>query len=63
MDKKLGKKINKYDLDGNFIETYDSIKIAAKENNMHRSQISNCCNKKYKKAKGYIWRYEDDISN
>lgn len=57
LNKKTGKKVKKYDLNGIFIEEYNSVKIAAKENNMCRSQITNCCNGKYKKAAGYIWKW------
>lgn len=58
LSKKTGKKVSQYDLKGNFIKTYDSIKIAAKENDICRSQIANCCNGKHKKGGGYVWKYE-----
>lgn len=57
LNKKSGIKVEKYDLNGNFIESYDSIKMAAKENNMYRNQISSCCKGIYKKSNGYIWKY------
>lgn len=57
LNKKSGIKVEKYDLNGNFIERYDSIRMAAKENNMYRNQISSCCKGIYKKSNGYIWKY------
>lgn len=48
-------KVNQYDLFGNFIKTWDSIKnIEIFYNNRH---ISDCCKGKRKTACGYIWKY------
>jgi len=61
------KGVYKYDLDGNFLDKYDSIRNAAIQNNTQKSNISQCCKKKYKKnggniiVGGFIWRYEGDI--
>lgn len=50
-------RINQYDLHGNFIKTWDSIKsIELYYNNRH---ISDCCKGKRNKASNYIWRYAD----
>lgn len=57
---KRRKAVLQYDLDGNFIQEYESIEhITDKEGKAH---ISDCCNKKRNSALGYIWRYKD-ISN
>lgn len=37
------KKIKQYDLEGNFVREFDSIKEAALITNSNKSQISNCC--------------------
>ena len=53
----LFKKVNQYDLNGNFIKTWNSIKEA---NNFYgTSHISECCNDKSNRniAKGYLWKY------
>jgi group I intron endonuclease len=50
-------KINQYDLDNNFIHTFDSICDAAKETNNDRSSIGKCCNNKHKTAGGFIWKF------
>ena len=57
------KKINKYSLDGEFIEMYDSCTIASQQNNISMGSISGCCNKHHKTAGGYIWRYADETSD
>lgn len=52
------KKINQYDLQGNFIRTWDSIKEA--EKNVGSTHISQCAKGIFKQTKGYIWRYVND---
>lgn len=54
------KKINQYDLDGNFIKQWDSIKEAGRTLNIFPQNIGKVCRKQQKYAKGYIWRYVDD---
>jgi group I intron endonuclease len=54
------KRINQYDLNNNFIKTFDSITNAAKETNNNRQSIGKCCNNKYKTAGGFIWRFDNN---
>ena len=54
---KPGKKINKYDLNNDFIEKYVSAVQAAKENNLSRKTIIQCCLNKKKNYGGFIWQY------
>lgn len=53
------KKVYQYDLDGNYLNEYDSIVDAAKSigTNKHGS-ISQCCNGKTKTANGYRWSFK-----
>ncbi len=53
----ITKRVNQYDLNNNFIKTWDSINDARKHYN--NSHISDCCNGHRKTATGYIWRYTD----
>jgi group I intron endonuclease len=51
----FGKQIHQYDLNGNFIKSYDYIIKACKENNIHQSTICRFLNKTYKKGGNYLW--------
>lgn len=51
------KKIIQYDLDGNFIRTWDSITEASVATNIHHSCIVDCCKGKQKTSGGFIWSY------
>ena len=57
---KRQKAVLQYDLQGNFIREYNSIKEFSKSKGT--AHISDCCNKKRISSMGYIWRYKD-ISN
>lgn len=48
----------KISMNGRFIKKYHTIGEAAKENNLHRSNISACIHGKTKNCGGYIWRIE-----
>jgi hypothetical protein len=50
------KKIDKFTLDGEFIETYESTKHAS-EGGIPSSSISKCCNGKLKTAGGFVWKF------
>lgn len=54
------KTICQYDLSGNFINKFNSIKDAANKYNLSRSNISNTCNGINNSCGGYVWRYEGD---
>lgn len=56
----LSKKVVKVSLEGTLIETYDSIKEAAKENNVYTSSISSVCLKKRHQLKGYVYMFLKD---
>lgn len=52
------KQIHRYDLNGNYIDSFKSIKIASKECNIHQSTIHRFLNGTYKKGGGYLWSLE-----
>lgn len=57
----IGRPVIQYDLNGSFINRYDSIMDAA--NNLGKQNIStirNCCNKQIKSAYNFLWKFEDD---
>lgn len=62
MTKKFGVKVKQYDKQGNLIEIWDSITLAAESCGSTKQAISKCCNPndRHKTAAGYIWKYADE---
>lgn len=56
------RKVNQYDLQGNFIKQWNSITDFLKENslNLKNSNITTCCKGRRKNAYGFIWKYADE---
>lgn len=54
------KQVTCYDMNGNFINTYDSVLQAERFTGADHSVIIRCCNNQCKTSAGYIWRYSDD---
>lgn len=54
---KTGRVVYQYDLNGNFIKEYKSVRTAANELNLSHSNISRSCNGIYKHTGGYIFNY------
>lgn len=50
--------INQYDLNGNFLQTFPSLREAARQVNGSEGNISIACQLDSKMAYGYLWRYE-----
>lgn len=59
-ENKLSKPVNQYDLEGNFIRTWENILSVEKELKLNHSLISACCKKRRKHTGGYVWRYVKD---
>ena len=57
MYKSRKKKVNKYDLNGNFIKEYDCIADAIKENPKCGTNIGAVCKGKRRQAGDFIWKY------
>lgn len=55
------KKINQYDLNGNFIKQWKSIKEINRELNFSYYGIFNCLSRRQKTSCNYIWKYEEII--
>lgn len=64
---KMGRIVYQYDLDGNFMKEYKSVRDAAKFLKTSHSHISRCCRGEYKHTGGFIFRYDkvfvDKINN
>ena len=50
-------KVNQYDLEGNFIKTWNNMGEIKRELGINHSMISECCNGKQKTSGGYKWEY------
>lgn len=57
---KTSRKVNAYDLEGNFIQSFDSLQLAAQFCNGSSSTIGKVCKGERNKHKNYIWRYADE---
>lgn len=51
------KPVAQYDLNGNLLRTYESISEAGRTLNISKNHISECCNKRLKTYKGFIWKF------
>jgi hypothetical protein len=52
--------ILQYDLDGNFIREWKTVKLACDELNLRASGISSVLTGRYKHSGGYMWKYKND---
>lgn len=53
----LAKQVGQYDLNGNYIATWKSLREIQRQLGFDNSAISDCCRGKLKTAYGYLWRY------
>jgi group I intron endonuclease len=61
--KNNSKSILQYDLEGNFIKEYESIKISAKETGLSESLIGKTCRGIVKNPKKFIFKFKEESSN
>lgn len=57
------KRIDQYDMNGNFIKTWNSLTEASDFYQVTKSSISSCCRGKSKSCANYIWRFCGDSFN
>ena len=55
--------VNQFDLDMNFIQSYNSIAEASKQTGCTLNGISHCCRGLQKSTKGYIFKYTENKNN
>lgn len=61
-NRKLSKRVGRYDKQGNLLEEYLSTMDAQRKGGFCNKHISACCNNKRKTHKGFVWKYLDDTS-
>lgn len=54
------KKVNQYSLNGEYIQTFESISEASRQTNISDANIVSCCKHKRNYAGDFQWRYPDD---
>ena len=54
------KKVRQYDLQGNFIQEFQSVSQATKYLNKGNDAVNRVCQGKRKQAGGYIWKYAEE---
>lgn len=57
---KQGRIINQYTLTGEFVKEWRCISEAADFYKVDRSSVMRCCQGKFKKSVGFVWRYKDE---
>lgn len=55
-----GRKVHKYDLELNYICSYESCEEAGRQNNIDGCTIYGCCKHDYYTAGGYIWSFDNE---
>lgn len=56
---KKSKSVNQYDLNNNFIKTWESVNEIQRQLKYCKQNISQCCNKKINTAYGYRWTFAE----
>lgn len=56
---KMSKHVLQYDMDGNFMKEWISVREIERELGFLHSNISKCCNGKLQTAYGFIWKYKE----
>ena len=57
--KSQGKKVDQFDLDGNYIKTFDSLNDVVKFYKIDKSAIRMACLGKQKTSCGFIWKFHN----
>jgi hypothetical protein len=60
-NRKNGKRIEQYDLEDNFIKSFEKISFAETELGINNANISSCLKGRLKTAGGYKWKFADNI--
>lgn len=54
------RRVDRFNINGEFIKTYDSLADAGRDTNTRPQAIYNCCIGRQNKTHGNIWRYHDE---
>ena len=56
------RRVYQYDLDGNLINTYESLTESVRQTGCNLGNISSCCLGKRKTCGGFRWSYQPDLT-
>jgi hypothetical protein len=59
----ISKKVDAYSVEGEFLQTFDSIKEASESIGRNSAGIHNCIKGRSKTCGGFIWKYKGKVSN
>ena len=62
LQKSIGKKVNQYTLDGEFVASYNSFNEARRLTGVWDASVRSCCTGRFKQAGGYIWRFATEVT-
>ena len=62
LQKSIGKKVNQYTLDGEFVASYNSFNEARRLTGVWDASVRSCCMGRFKHAGGYIWRFATEVT-
>lgn len=57
----LIKQVCQYDIDGNLVRKFKTLRDASSQTGIAKSRLSEACNRCYSILNGYIWRYGDHV--
>lgn len=58
---KYSKKVLQFDLKGNFIKEWDCLHQIEETIGLSHTQVSRCCNGKYKTSGGFVWKFKKEV--
>jgi hypothetical protein len=62
LQQSIGKRIEQYTLDGQYIKTFNSANEIQRELGIWSAGVLKCCNGKFTSSKGFIWKYAPEVT-
>lgn len=62
LQKSIGKKIEQYTLDGEYIKTFNSANEIQRLLGIWSAGVLKCCDGKFASSKGFIWKYAPEVT-
>ena len=62
LQKSIGKRIEQYTLDGEYIKTFNSANEIQRQLGIWSAGVLKCCDGKFASSKGFIWKYAPEVT-